>query len=132
MLTSSIKSLDLTSYKIVKELLKNTKPSGAMTQWFLVMAKSTFNEESKPLVIDNSWCALVLSEKVVTGRKRNTIASTLPMILNEGISRKSSHIRYLSGHTVVHKHTQWDMVVHRHGCLNINNVTQKYKCEGLS
>ncbi len=67
---SSIRSLDLTSYKIVKELFKNAKPSGAMTQWFLVIAKSTFNEERKPLVIDNSWCDLVLSEKVVTGRKQ--------------------------------------------------------------
>ncbi len=127
MLTSSIKSLDLTSYKIVKELLKNAKPSGAITQWFLVIAKSTFNEERKPLVIDNSWCALVLSEKVVTGRKRNTIALTLPMILNEGITWKSRHIRYLSGHTVVHKHTQWHVIVHRHRCLNINNVTQEIR-----
>ncbi len=47
------------------------------------------------------------------------------MILNEGISRKSGHIRYLSGHTVVHKHTQWDVVVHRHRRLNINHVTQE-------
>ncbi len=69
---SSIKSLDLTSYKIVKELLKNAnaKPSSAMTQWFVVMAKSTYNEERKPLVIHNSWLALVFSDKVVTGRKR--------------------------------------------------------------
>ncbi len=56
---------------MVKELLKKAnKPSSAMTQWFLVMAKSTYNEERKPLVIDNSWCALVLIDKVVTGRKR--------------------------------------------------------------
>ncbi len=70
LIDSSIKSLDLTRDNIVKELLKNTKPSGAMTQWYLVMAKSTYNEERKPLVIDNSWLALVLNDKVVTGRKR--------------------------------------------------------------
>ncbi len=72
LIDASIKTLDLTSYKIVKELLKNAnaKPSSAMTQWFVVMAKSTYDEEHKPLVIDNSWLALVLSDKVVTGRKR--------------------------------------------------------------
>ncbi len=51
------------------------------------------------------------------------------MILNEGISRKSSHVRYLSGHTVVHKHTQWDVVVHLHRRLNINNVTQEIRAK---
>ncbi len=105
-----------------------------MTQCNLVMAKvmkvmkSTFNEESKPLVIDRLTCP---SSQWQSGYREkmqeqaNTIASSLPMILNEGISRKNGHIRYLSGHTVVHKHTQWDVVVHRHRRLNINHVTQE-------
>ncbi len=54
MLTLAIKSLALTRDKIVKELLKAAKSSSAMTQCFLVMAKSTYNEERKSLVIDDS------------------------------------------------------------------------------
>jgi len=52
-------------------------------------------------------------------------AITLPMILNEEISQKRIHIRYLSGHTAVQKHTQRHKIELLHRSLDVNNTTQE-------